>query len=150
MPGSNTNSSTGDMIIPSHAARFELLRNISPIGAAASPMSSTSSGAQVAYEKLTTSPFTSRSTQPLKRGRSMASVNIIRRVLFRMSLLSEIPTVLFKRCFDAMRPSSQFIYEDPPTPSCHASTIVESNGKILAAWFGGKDEGDPSVGIWLA
>jgi predicted neuraminidase len=46
--------------------------------------------------------------------------------------------------------SSEFIYEDPPTQSCHASTIVESRGKLLAAWFGGKEEGDPSVGIWLA
>jgi predicted neuraminidase len=45
---------------------------------------------------------------------------------------------------------SEFIFEDPPTQSCHASTIVESNGKLFAAWFGGKAEGDPSVGIWLS
>jgi predicted neuraminidase len=45
----------------------------------------------------------------------------------------------------------EFIYADPPpTPSCHASTIVESGGSLVAAWFGGKSEGDPSVGIWLA
>lgn len=45
---------------------------------------------------------------------------------------------------------SEFIADEMPTPSCHASTIVESNGKLLAAWFGGKAEGDPTVGIWLA
>lgn len=45
---------------------------------------------------------------------------------------------------------SEFIADDMPTPSCHASTIAESGDTLLAAWFGGKAEGDPSVGIWLA
>jgi predicted neuraminidase len=48
---------------------------------------------------------------------------------------------------------NDFIYplNDRPTPSCHASTIVEtSNGTICAAWFGGKEEGSPDVGIWLS
>src|SRR5688500_12460142 len=45
---------------------------------------------------------------------------------------------------------SEFIYQDPPTPSCHASPIEESAGNLVCAWFGGKDEGDPSVGIWFA
>jgi predicted neuraminidase len=45
---------------------------------------------------------------------------------------------------------SEFIAEEMPTPSCHASTIVESGGRLVAAWFGGKAEGDRSVGIWLA
>jgi len=45
----------------------------------------------------------------------------------------------------------EFVYETAPIPSCHASTLIEvSPGHILAAWFGGKEEGDPSVGIWLA
>ena len=44
-----------------------------------------------------------------------------------------------------------FIYEEAPFPSAHASTIVAlPNGELLAAWFGGEDEGDPSVEIWLA
>ena len=47
--------------------------------------------------------------------------------------------------------SAEFVFERAPFPSCHASTVVElANGELLCAWFGGKDEGDPSVGIWLS
>ena len=45
---------------------------------------------------------------------------------------------------------SGFIYDEAPFPSCHASTIAETPDGLVAAWFGGKDEGDVSVGIWLA
>jgi predicted neuraminidase len=47
--------------------------------------------------------------------------------------------------------SSTFIYgDDPPTPSCHASTVVEARRGVLAAWFGGTDEGEPDVAIYIA
>ena len=46
--------------------------------------------------------------------------------------------------------SSEFISDDPPTPSCHASTIVQADQGLLAAWFGGTDEGEPDVTIFLA
>lgn len=46
--------------------------------------------------------------------------------------------------------SREFIFHKAPFLSCHASTIVESQGKLLAAWFGGTHERHADVGIWLA
>jgi predicted neuraminidase len=45
---------------------------------------------------------------------------------------------------------SEFIFASGPTPQCHASTLAESGGILLAAWFGGISEGQDDVGIWLA
>ena len=45
--------------------------------------------------------------------------------------------------------SEEFLYENAPFPSCHASTIVETNSGLVAAFFGGTREGDQDVGIWL-
>ncbi|MCU0248060.1 MAG: exo-alpha-sialidase [Bryobacter sp.] len=43
------------------------------------------------------------------------------------------------------------MYDSAPFPSCHASTLVESPaGEIVAAWFGGTDEGEKDVAIWGA
>lgn len=46
--------------------------------------------------------------------------------------------------------SSEFVFDDVPTPQCHASTIAESNGRLVAAWFGGTEEKADDVGIWVA
>jgi predicted neuraminidase len=45
---------------------------------------------------------------------------------------------------------SEFIFEKAPFEQCHASTIVETKGTLVAAWFGGTGEGHADVGIWLS
>ena len=45
----------------------------------------------------------------------------------------------------------EFVADPMPTPSCHASTIVEVRpGEFLVAWFGGTAESRPDVAIWSA
>lgn len=44
----------------------------------------------------------------------------------------------------------EFIFTEAPYPSCHASTIVETPGGLVAAWFGGTAERNPDVGIWVS
>lgn len=46
----------------------------------------------------------------------------------------------------------KFIYEleGRQTPECHASTIEEVKGGLVAAWFGGKHERNNDVGIWVS
>ncbi len=47
--------------------------------------------------------------------------------------------------------AAELIFEKAPFEQCHASTIVElADGTLLAAWFGGKHERDPSVEIWMS
>lgn len=48
--------------------------------------------------------------------------------------------------------SEEFIYEidKAPTPQCHASTIGVNNGIPIASWFGGTEEKNNDVGIWVS
>jgi len=39
---------------------------------------------------------------------------------------------------------------EKPTPQCHASTIVEVEDGLVAAWFGGIEERSKDVGIWIS
>jgi predicted neuraminidase len=45
---------------------------------------------------------------------------------------------------------SEFVSASPPTPQSHAATIVDTPSGLVVAWFGGRQERDPGVGIWLA
>lgn len=45
--------------------------------------------------------------------------------------------------------SMGFIADSMPTPQCHASTLAESGGRLVAAWFGGTHEGSPDTRIWF-
>lgn len=45
---------------------------------------------------------------------------------------------------------AEFLFEDAPFASCHASTIAESQGSLVASWFGGTAEENPDVGIWVS
>ncbi len=46
----------------------------------------------------------------------------------------------------------EFIFtpQEVSFPSCHASTIAETNEGLVAAWFGGKHEKAPDVKIWVS
>jgi len=46
--------------------------------------------------------------------------------------------------------TAEFIFESAPFPSVHASTIAETSGGLVAAWFGGTREGASDVGIWVS
>ena len=48
--------------------------------------------------------------------------------------------------------SQEFIYEleDALTPECHASTVEVSNSVVVASWFGGTEEKNKDVGIWVS
>ena len=48
--------------------------------------------------------------------------------------------------------NSEFVYknEDVSFPSCHASTIAETDDGLIAAWFGGTAEKNPDVCIWVS
>ena len=48
--------------------------------------------------------------------------------------------------------TEEFVYElkDALTPECHASTVEVSNGVVVASWFGGTEEKNKDVGIWVS
>lgn len=57
----------------------------------------------------------------------------------------------YKNSLSDSTPVRGFLFgDDQPFPSCHASTLVHlGTGEFIAAWFGGKEEKDDDVGIWM-
>ncbi|WP_192579229.1 sialidase family protein [Dyadobacter aurulentus] len=53
---------------------------------------------------------------------------------------------------DSLSSSKEFVFgDDRPFPQCHASTLVRlDDGEFLIAWFGGTEEKNPDVGIWVS
>jgi predicted neuraminidase len=65
--------------------------------------------------------------------------------------LSVILMLAFIAHARAQEPGRDLIFQPGSVPfaSSHASTIVElKDGSLLAAWFGGTEEGNPDVAIW--
>lgn len=58
----------------------------------------------------------------------------------------------FQQRVEAAKGRADFIFgDDRPFAQCHASTVVETaDGALLCAWFGGTEEKNPDVGIWMA
>jgi predicted neuraminidase len=75
------------------------------------------------------------------------------RLVKRASFISLLLALAFTAPAQSPAPGvikSEFIYETAPFPQCHASTIAESKGALVAAWFGGTREKNPDVGIWVS
>lgn len=64
--------------------------------------------------------------------------------------VKRLPFFLFCAVLSAA-PAAEFIFEQAPFASSHASTIVQlKNGALMAAWFGGTEEGAADVAIWAS
>ncbi len=69
--------------------------------------------------------------------------------LLSASIAETSPEIVLQS--EAIVLQSELIFTAAPFPSCHASTIVETaSGALLAAWFGGTDEGRNDVEIWIS
>lgn len=67
-----------------------------------------------------------------------------------MKILYLLALVVLTNSAYAQVEKSEFIYEKAPFPSCHASTIEETPIGLVAAWFGGTEERNKDVGIWVS
>jgi predicted neuraminidase len=67
-------------------------------------------------------------------------------ILTRIALLSPV-----FMSYGRTEPVKEFVYDKGSFRAAHASTLVElRNGDLMAAWFGGTQEGAPDVAIWAS
>ena len=98
------------------------------------------------YDRLTHLNCSLMATQRLNH--RFAS-SILRHHLYpKIKLLLFIMTFASAANAQSLIKINEFIYQHAPFRSAHASTIVEVDGILVAAWFGGTAEGENDVGIW--
>ncbi|MCP1382732.1 exo-alpha-sialidase [Runella salmonicolor] len=70
---------------------------------------------------------------------------------FFLLVFTFVGTVLRAQTPAVLLVKEEFIFDNPPVPSCHASSIVQVGDQhLMATWFGGTAEGKPDVTIWLS
>ena len=89
----------------------------------------------------------------MKRTISLKKISLLFLVLFIQYNCFSNPFVVEKmkatNWLDSL-PLKGFLFGDQPYPECHASTIIHlKNGEFIAAWFGGTEEKNDDVGIWM-
>ena len=85
---------------------------------------------------------------------------LLRPTFIFLAMSAWLTMLFFSVCSQSVRteakqhqlPLQDFIFDDEqPFPQCHASTLLRlPNDQFLVAWFGGTEEKDDDVGIWLA
>lgn len=71
------------------------------------------------------------------------------RWLFNILVVSLVPLTGFAQRADPIL-CSEFIYDTAAFPECHAATIAETSKGLIAAFFGGTQERDPDVCIYIS
>ena len=94
--------------------------------------------------------FNKRSRKSVVSGRQLTAV--LSATLLPLFLSAQSPEAAPTSSAHRPLPVKDFIFGDEqPFPQCHASTLLRlPNGLFLVAWFGGTQEKDDDVGIWLS
>lgn len=72
-------------------------------------------------------------------------------LLITATTYAQIKEITMVRGYNIRSVTTEYIFEQAPFKSAHASTVVElSDGNIAAAWFGGDHEGASDVCIWMS